>query len=157
MQTPALLNLRSTSRLFKNYHYLRAYCQWPTLFFLFNIGANGAPISVQALPARQALMLAVLALKQPAIECSGQYVSHVRRVELPLAITLSLGTIRPEDSGAAFQKKASLPGHLGMSGGKSPRHAQKPLLGEWRITLATTHHALTPHPHIIICISFISS
>ena len=29
-----------------------------------------------------------------------------------------------------------------MPGGKSPRHAQHPLLGEGRKTLATAHHAL---------------
>ena len=48
-------------------------------------------------------------------------------------------------------------GRLGMSGGISPRHAQNPLSGERRKTLSITHHALSPHPHIIICTSFISS
>ena len=47
-------------------------------------------------------------------------------------------------------------GRLGMSGGISPRHAQNPLSGERRKTLSITHHALSPHPHIIICTSFIS-
>ena len=37
-------------------------------------------------------------------------------------------------------------GHLGMSGGRSPRHAQNPLLGERRKTLSITHHALSPPP-----------
>ena len=45
-------------------------------------------------------------------------------------------------------------GRLGMSGGRSPRHVQNPLSGEWRKTLSITHYALSPHPHIIICISF---
>ena len=48
------------------------------------------------------------------------YVSHVGLMELPLAI-VTLGTIRPDDS---------VSGRLGMPEGKSPRHAQKPLLGE---------------------------
>ena len=37
-------------------------------------------------------------------------------------------------------------GHLGMSGGRSPRHAQNPLSGERRKTLSITHHALSPPP-----------
>ena len=48
-------------------------------------------------------------------------------MELPVAIVY-LVIIRPEDSGAAFEPKNE--SHLGMSGGKSPGHAQKPLLGE---------------------------
>ena len=39
---------------------------------------------------------------------------------LPLAIVI-LGIIRHKVSGAAFEQKKS---HLGMPGGKSPRHAQ---------------------------------
>ena len=34
---------------------------------------------------------------------------------------------------------------------------QNPLSGEQQETLSITHHALSPHPHIIICSSFISS
>ena len=37
-------------------------------------------------------------------------------------------------------------GRLGMSGGRSHRHAQNPLLGERRKTLSITHHALSPPP-----------
>ena len=40
-----------------------------------------------------------------------------------------------------------------MSGGRSPRHAQNPLSGKRRKTLSITHHALSPHSHIIICTS----
>ena len=43
--------------------------KWCTLVPLFDNGANAASVSVQALSAVQALMLAVVALKQPAIEC----------------------------------------------------------------------------------------
>ena len=43
--------------------------KWRTLVLLFNNGANAAFVSVQALSAVQVLMLAVVALKQPAIEC----------------------------------------------------------------------------------------
>ena len=75
-------------------------------------------------------MLAVVALKQPAIERYTLYVS--RGIELPIAI-FTQGIIRPEDSGAAFeQKKTLFSGRLSMPGGtrKSPRHAQNRLLGE---------------------------
>ena len=41
-----------------------------------------------------------------------------------------------------------------MSSGESPRNAQSPLSGEWRKT--TTHHALSPHPDVIISTSFIT-
>ena len=37
-------------------------------------------------------------------------------------------------------------GRLGMSGDRSPRHAQNPLSGERRKTLSTTHHARSPPP-----------
>ena len=43
--------------------------KWCTLVHLFDNGANAASVSVQALAAVQALMLAVVALKQTAIEC----------------------------------------------------------------------------------------
>ena len=58
---------------------------------------------------------------------------------------VTLWTIRPEDSGVSALNctgKSQVSVRLGMSGGISPRH---------------THHALSPHPHIIICTSFISS
>ena len=38
-------------------------------------------------------------------------------------------------------------GRLGMSGGRSPRHAQNPLSGERKNTLSITHHALSPSHH----------
>ena len=38
---------------------------------------------------------------------------------------------------------ARVSGRLDMSGGKSPRHAQNPLLGKWRKTISTAHHALS--------------
>ena len=50
-------------------HNLRTDLQWRTLVAPFENGANAAPVSVQALSAVQALMLAVVALKQPTIEC----------------------------------------------------------------------------------------
>ena len=50
-------------------HNLRADCQWCTLVPPFDNGANAATLSVQALSAGQALVLAVVALKRPAIEC----------------------------------------------------------------------------------------
>ena len=51
-------------------------------------------------------------------------------MRLPLAI-VTLGTIRPDDSGTAFaQKTHRIFGRLGMPEGKSPRLAQNPLVGE---------------------------
>ena len=35
---------------------------------------------------------------------------------------------------------------VGMSGGRSPRHAQKPFSREWRKTFSVSHHALSPPP-----------
>ena len=58
--------------------------------------------------------------------------------------TVTLGTFRPEDSGNASETQVS--GRLGMSGGRSPRHAQNLLSGERRKTLSITHHALSPPP-----------
>ena len=58
-----------TACLYESGHNLRADCQWCTLVPPFDNGANAASVSVQALSALQALMLAVVALKQPAIDC----------------------------------------------------------------------------------------
>ena len=56
-------------------------------------------------------------------------------MELNLVI-VTLGTIRPDDSGVAFEQKTlDVSGRLGMPESKSPWHAQNPLLGEWRKTL----------------------
>ena len=52
-----------------------------------------------------------------------------------------------------FRSETEVSGHLGMSGGRSPRHAQNPLSGERRKTLSITHHALSPppsHDHLYI-------
>ena len=78
--------------------------------------------------------------------------SYLEGVILPI---VTLGTIRPEDSGAAqmplsfiikLYSETQVSGRLGMSGGISPRHAQNPLSGERRKTLSITHHALSPPP-----------
>ena len=78
--------------------------------------------------------------------------SYPEGVILPI---VTLGTIRPEDSGAArnatsfiikLYSETQVSGCLGMSGGISPRHAQNPLSGERRKTLSITHHALSPPP-----------
>ena len=78
--------------------------------------------------------------------------SYPEGVILPI---VTLGTIRPEDSGAArnatsfiikLYSETQVSGRLGMSGGISPRHAQNPLSGERRKTLSITHHALSPPP-----------
>ena len=45
-----------------------------------------------------------------------------------------------------LHSETQVSGRLGMSGGRSPRHAQNPLSGERRKTLSITHHALSPPP-----------
>ena len=45
-----------------------------------------------------------------------------------------------------LHRETQVSGRLGMSGGRSPGHAQNPLSGEWRKTLSITHHALSPPP-----------
>ena len=85
-------------------------------------------------------------------QCSQRHKHTARHVDLARRINrcqqyrFSLRSLKPQcwlESGC-------------MSGGISPRHAQNPLSGERRKTLSITHHALSPHPHIIICTSFIS-
>ena len=52
-----------------------------------------------------------------------------------------------------FHSETQVSSRLGMSGGRSPRHAQNPLSGEQRKTLSITHHALSPlpsHHHLYI-------
>ena len=45
-----------------------------------------------------------------------------------------------------LHSETQVTGRLGMSGGRSPRHAQNPLSGERRKTLSITLHALPPPP-----------
>ena len=73
------------------------------MFFPLSSGVNAAPVSVQAhcqcsVITVQALMLAVVALKQPAIECLTICLSCVM---LPSEF-VTLGTFRPKDSRAMF-------------------------------------------------------
>ena len=90
--------------------------------------------------------------------------SYPEGVILPI---VTLGTIRPEDSGAAqmpqsfsikLHRETQVSGRLAISGGISPRHAQNPLSGERRKTLSITHHALSPPPshHHLYIIHFIN-
>ena len=80
-------------------------------------------------------------------------------VTLPIVI---LGTIRPEDSRAArnasikLHSETQVSGRLGMSGGRSPRHAQNPLSGEQRKMLSKTHHALSSSHHHLYIIHLIN-
>ena len=57
----------------------------------------------------------------------------------------------PRCFGIKLHSETQVSGRLGMSGGRSPRHAQNPLSGERRKTLSITHHALSPH---LICTPF---
>ena len=45
-----------------------------------------------------------------------------------------------------FHSETQVCCRLDMPGGRSPRHAQNPLVGEQRKTLSITHHALSPPP-----------
>ena len=52
-----------------------------------------------------------------------------------------------------LHSETQVSGRLGMSGSRSHRHAQNPLLGEQRKTHSITHHAPSPppsHPHLYI-------
>ena len=85
--------------------------------------------------------------------------SYPEGIILPI---VTMGTIRPEDSGAAqmprsfsikLHSETQVSGRLGMSEGRSPRHAQNPLSGERRKTLSITHHDLShppSHHHLYI-------
>ena len=58
----------------------------------------------------------------------------------------------PRSFSIKLHSETQIFGRLGMSGGRSPRHAQNPLSGERRKTLSITHHALSPpssHQHLI--------
>ena len=57
---------------------------------------------------------------------------------------VTLGTIRPEDSGAA-RDATEFQYSIAQRNPRSPRHAQNPS-GEQRKTLSITHHALSPPP-----------
>ena len=102
--------------------------QWHTLAPPFNSGANAATVSVQTLPV-QCHYSAGTDVGRGSLETTGNrlfdIMSHVGLMELPLAI-VTLGIIRPHNSGAAFEQKVSE--CLGMPEGKSPRHTQNPLL-----------------------------
>ena len=78
--------------------------------------------------------------------------SYPEGVILPI-VTLGLSDPRiaelremPQSFIIKLYSETQVSGRLGMSGGISPRHAQNPLSGERRKTLAITHHALSPPP-----------
>ena len=52
----------------------------------------------------------------------------------------------PRSFSIKLHSETQVSGHLGMSRGRSPRHAQNPLSGERRKTLSITHYALSPSP-----------
>ena len=52
----------------------------------------------------------------------------------------------PRSFSIELHSETQVYGRLGMSGGRCLRHAQNPLLGEWRKTLSITHHTLSPPP-----------
>ena len=101
-------------------------------------------------------------LKYPAIAClmTLGLSRGINGVTLPI---VTLGTIRPEDIAelrkmprgfsTKLHSESQVSNGLGMSGGRSRRHAQNPLSGERRKTLLITHHALSPPPsHHHLCI-----
>ena len=52
----------------------------------------------------------------------------------------------PQCFSIKLHSETQVSGRLGMSGGRSPRHAQNTLSGERRKTLSVTHQALSPPP-----------
>ena len=52
----------------------------------------------------------------------------------------------PQSFSIKLHSKTQVSGRLGMSRGRSPRHAQNPLSGKGRKMLSITHHALSPSP-----------
>ena len=80
-------------------------CQRRALVPLFNSGNNAAPVSVQALPVQRRYS-AGTNVGRGSFETTGNRVLDI----MCLTHTHTLGTIRPEDSGAMFYKKN--PGHL---------------------------------------------
>ena len=52
----------------------------------------------------------------------------------------------PQSFSIKLYSETQVSGHLAMSGGRSPKHAQNLLSGERRKTLLITHHALSPPP-----------
>ena len=63
-----------------------------------------------------------------------------------LSSKFKIATIHPRIFSNKLHSETQVSSRLGMSGGRSPRHAQNPLSGERRKTLSITHHALSPPP-----------
>ena len=78
----------------------------------------------------------------PSYCYSGDYPTQDRELrEMPRSFSIKL------------HSQTQVSDHLGMSGGRYPRHAQNPFLGERRKTLSMTHHAISPphsHHHLYI-------
>ena len=111
-------------------------------------------ISVQALPV-QFHYSAGTDVGRGSFETTGNRVLDIMSHTWDEYRYLPRGLSAPRIAKQLLNKKNE--SHLGMPAGKSPSHAPNPLLGEWRKTLLKTHHALSPHLHVIICTSFISS
>ena len=93
-------------------------------------------------------------LKQPTIACfmTLGLSQGMNGVTLPIVLWgLSDPTIAelremPRSFSIKLHSETQDSSRLGMSWGRSPRHAQNPLSGERRKTLSITHHALSPPP-----------
>ena len=59
----------------------------------------------------------------------------------------------PRSFSNKLHSKTQVSDRLGMSGGRSPRHAQNPVSVERRKALSITHHALSPSHHHLYIIS----
>ena len=127
---------------------LRVSCWRPTLVPPPNSGANAAPASVQA------LMLAVLRHITTVIECLTLGLSRgMKKVTLSYCYSGNYPTQGYAKSNGvsalnciANPKSPTVWACLGVNPLDIPRK-----------TLSITHHALSPHPHVIICTSFTSS
>ena len=93
--------------------------------------------------------------------CCWHQVSHGEWMELPFLFLLwglfyrRMTKLRemPRSFNIKLHSQTQVSGRLGMSGGRSPGHAQDPLSGERRKTRSITHHPLSlPPSHHHLCI-----
>ena len=123
-------------------------CQRRPLVPPVNNGAKAVPASAQAL-----WCWPWWGLNLPAIECLTLGLS-LRMNGVTLSYCYS-GIIIPEDSGAVFCiAKPKSPDRLGVNPLDMPRTPYRASEGN---PLSITHHAISPHPHIVICTSCIAS
>ena len=104
---------------------------------------------------------ASVTLGQPWMNTRPLTVSHGEWMELPFLLLLwglsdpRIAELRemPQSFSIKLHSDTQVSGRLGMSGSRSPGHAQNPLSGERKKTLSITHYALSlprSHHHLYI-------